>query len=214
MREYSTRVYHLVRQYAIEAGVRLQRLGYLKEASDVFMIHTDDLRAFAEGSITKEKMLSAVDFRKLMYSGYRLVEPPGELGKALAQPSRTDEAVSSSNSSSSSERVFRGIGCSAGIVKGPVRVITELHDANTMRKGEILVTRFTDPGWTPVLGLVSGIVTEVGGLLSHAAVIGREYGLPAVLNVPGATKILKTGQIVEIDGREGTVRVVQDGAVE
>lgn len=211
MREYSTRVYHLVRQYAIEAGLRLQRSGYLKEASDVFMMHTNDLRAYAQGNITREGVLSLVEFRKLMYSGYRFVEPPGELGKALSQQAN---AVESGASVGDKVNVFRGIGCSAGVVTGAVRVITELHDANALRKGEILVTRFTDPGWTPVLGLVSGIVTEVGGLLSHAAVIGREYGLPAVLNVPGATKLLKTGQIVQLDGREGTVKVLQTGASE
>ena len=84
-----------------------------------------------------------------------------------------------------------------------MRVVPTLDRADTLKPAEILVTRFTDPGWTPVLGLVSGIVTEVGGLLSHAAVIGREYGIPAVLNVPGATQILKTGQRVEIDGSDG-----------
>ena len=89
-----------------------------------------------------------------------------------------------------------------------MRVVAELAQANTLKTGEILVTRFTDPGWTPVLGLVCGVVTEVGGLLSHAAVIGREYGIPAVLNVAGATQILKTGQQVEIDGTAGTVKVV------
>jgi phosphoenolpyruvate synthase/pyruvate phosphate dikinase len=90
-----------------------------------------------------------------------------------------------------------------------VRVVPTLEDAASVKAGEILVTRFTDPGWTPVLGLVSGIVTEVGGLLSHAAVIGREYGIPAVLNVPRATQMLATGQIIEIDGNEGTVKIIE-----
>jgi phosphoenolpyruvate synthase/pyruvate phosphate dikinase len=89
-----------------------------------------------------------------------------------------------------------------------VRVVPTLEQADTLQAGEILVTRFTDPGWTPVLGLVTGIVTEVGGLLSHAAVIGREYGIPAVLNVPRATQMLRTGQRVEIDGSAGTVRIL------
>ncbi len=94
-----------------------------------------------------------------------------------------------------------------------MRVVHSLDDAGSLRKGEILVTRFTDPGWTPVLGLVAGVVTEVGGMLSHAAVIGREYGIPAVLNVPGATKALRSGQRVRVDGAIGTV-VLLEGARE
>jgi len=74
--------------------------------------------------------------------------------------------------------------------------------------GEILVTRFTDPGWTPILGLVQGVVTEVGGMLSHAAVIGREYGIPAVLNLRSATQKLSTGQRIRIDGTRGTVEIL------
>jgi len=95
-----------------------------------------------------------------------------------------------------------------GVVTAAVRIVPTLDQAASLKAGEILVTRFTDPGWTPVLGLVSGIVTEVGGLLSHAAVIGREYGIPAVLNVARATHVLRTGQVVEIDGSEGTVRIL------
>jgi phosphoenolpyruvate synthase/pyruvate phosphate dikinase len=118
------------------------------------------------------------------------------------------QQTSSHQADASGALVLKGIGCSAGIVTGQVRVVPALELADTLKPAEILVTRFTDPGWTPVLGLVSGIVTEVGGLLSHAAVIGREYGIPAVLNVPGAMRVLKTGQRVEIDGTEGTVRIL------
>jgi phosphoenolpyruvate synthase/pyruvate phosphate dikinase len=144
-----------------------------------------------------------------MYRGYRFLEPPGELGRDVTQRTLADQL-----DGASSEAVLKGIGCSAGVIRAAIRVIRTLEEADTLRPGEILVTRFTDPGWTPVLGLVSGIITEVGGLLSHAAVIGREYGIPAVLNVTGATQLLRTGQHVEIDGSEGTVRVLAAEAVE
>ena len=71
------------------------------------------------------------------------------------------------------------------------------------------MTRFTDPGWTPVLGMVRGVVTEVGGMLSHAAVIGREYGIPAVLNVKDATRLIRSGDLIEVDGSLGSVRVLE-----
>jgi phosphohistidine swiveling domain-containing protein len=207
MREYSTRAYHLVRRFVLEAGARLHRKGTLRSADDVFMLQRGEI--LAEAGVSGPWLLEETRYRRLMYRGYRFLEPPGELGRDVTQRTLADQL-----DGASSEAVLKGIGCSAGVIRAAIRVIRTLEEADTLRPGEILVTRFTDPGWTPVLGLVSGIITEVGGLLSHAAVIGREYGIPAVLNVTGATQLLRTGQHVEIDGSEGTVRVLAAEAVE
>jgi phosphohistidine swiveling domain-containing protein len=207
MREYSTRAYNLLRLFVLEAGRRLQRKGCLEDADDVFMLHTDELVAFAGPGDHRDRALALARFRRLMYRGYRGLEPPGELGRHVTPRTASDHLDSSSE-----QVVLRGIGCSAGVVSAKVRVLRALEDARSLRPAEILVTRFTDPGWTPVLGQVTGVVTEVGGLLSHAAVIGREYGIPAVLNVQGATEILKTGQRVQIDGTAGTVTVLDANA--
>jgi phosphohistidine swiveling domain-containing protein len=204
MREYSTRAYNVVRRYVLEAGVRLCRMGYLKDVDDVFMLHTEDLVAIGTGNIERSPVLALTHFRRRMYLGYRSLEPPGELGRDVSQHTAGDRHQISSDSV-----LLKGIGCSAGIIAADVRIVPRLEQADSLKPGEILVTRFTDPGWTPILGLVAGIVTEVGGLLSHAAVIGREYGIPAVLNVAGATQILKTGQRVEIDGTQGTVKLLK-----
>jgi phosphohistidine swiveling domain-containing protein len=203
MREYSTRAYNIVRRFAIELGQRLRQKAMLQDAADVFMLQTQEL-ANLDAPERWPDLTATVSFRRLMYRGYRTLQPPGELGRNITQSAPVSEALSSG------ELVLKGIGCSAGVATAIVRVVATLEDANTVQPAEILVTRFTDPGWTPILGLVSGIVTEVGGLLSHAAVIGREYGIPAVLNVPGATQILKTGQRVEIDGSQGTVKVLTE----
>jgi phosphohistidine swiveling domain-containing protein len=207
MREYSTRAYNVVRRYVLEAGARLCRLGYLKDVEDAFMLHTPELVAIGNPGGDRAHVLGLAHFRRLMYLGYRLLEPPGELGRDVTQQSAPDRPRISSDSVDSV--VLNGIGCSAGIITALVRVVPGLEQADSLKPGEILVTRFTDPGWTPILGLVAGVVTEVGGLLSHAAVIGREYGIPAVLNVAGATQILKTGQRVELDGSQGTVKLLR-----
>jgi phosphohistidine swiveling domain-containing protein len=203
MREYSTRAYNVVRRFAIELGERLRQKKMLQDADDVFMLDTQEVAELDTQGDRWAELAATVRFRRLMYRGYRTLQPPGELGRNITQSVSASEAVISG------ELVLKGIGCSAGVATAIVRVVTTLEHANTVQPAEILVTRFTDPGWTPVLGLVSGVVTEVGGLLSHAAVIGREYGIPAVLNVPGATQILKTGQMVEIDGSAGTVKVLK-----
>jgi phosphohistidine swiveling domain-containing protein len=196
MRKFSTQTYAIVRAYTIEAGQRLARLGKIATPDDVFMLEVEEVVALGKGSLEIE---SRIGYRRKMYDGYRDFVPPNELGRGVEARSEASYADGSA---------LVGLGCSAGIVEGTVRVIATLDEVGELRKGDILVTRFTDPGWTPALGLVSGVITEVGGLLSHAAVIGREYGIPAVLNLPGATKKLKTGQRVRVDGALGRVEVL------
>jgi pyruvate,water dikinase len=102
---------------------------------------------------------------------------------------------------------LQGLGISAGVVTGPVRVLHSLSEADRLKPGEILVAQATDPGWTPLFLSASGLIMEMGGMLSHGAVVAREYGLPAVVNVSGATGRLSDGQIVTVDGSRGVVWV-------
>jgi phosphohistidine swiveling domain-containing protein len=102
---------------------------------------------------------------------------------------------------------LQGLGISAGVVTGPVRVLRSLAEADRLKPGEILVTQATDPGWTPLFLSAAGLVMEMGGMLSHGAVVAREYGLPAVVNVSGATGRLRDGQMITVDGSRGVVWV-------
>jgi len=204
MREYSMHADDLVRRYLLEAGRRLLRRGWLRQQAAVFMLHTEEIKAIAHDRVSRDQILGSSEFREFMYRGYRMVEPPGELGGAVSH------LVSSRKVAELTDRtLLTGVGCSAGRVTAKARVLTELRESDQLMPGEILVTRFTDPAWTPTMGLVAGLITEVGGLLSHGAVIAREYGLPAVLNVHGATAVIKTGQVLEIDGGKGTVKIVE-----
>src|SRR5438270_9707526 len=100
-----------------------------------------------------------------------------------------------------------GIGASPGTARGIARAARSVEEAMAVPTGSILICPFTDPGWTPVLDRVAGVVTETGGLLSHAAVICREYGIPAVLGVPEATERIPDGARVAVHGGEGFVEV-------
>ena len=104
---------------------------------------------------------------------------------------------------------LQGIGASQGAVRGIARVARSVEEAARVEQGAILVCPFTDPGWTVTLDRVAGVVTETGGLLSHAAVICREYGIPAVLAVPRATERIRDGQHIVIDGGRGCVELVE-----
>jgi len=100
-----------------------------------------------------------------------------------------------------------GIPVSSGTIEGRARVILKITDAN-IEDGDILVTTFTDPSWTPVFVSVKGLVTEVGGQMTHGSVIAREYGLPAVVGVQNATKLIKDGQRIRVNGTEGYVEIL------
>lgn len=100
-----------------------------------------------------------------------------------------------------------GTAVSAGIIEGRARVILSMEGA-IIEDGDILVTTFTDPSWTPLFVSVKGLVTEVGGRMTHGAIVAREYGLPAVVGVENATKIIKDGQRIRINGTEGYVEIL------
>lgn len=105
------------------------------------------------------------------------------------------------------EGLVSGVPVSNGECEGVVRIVYSADDANQLQKGEIMVARFTDIGWTPYYSIVNGLITEIGSSLSHGAVVAREYGLPAIVNVKGATKRLKNGDRIHMNATKGTVTI-------
>jgi pyruvate,water dikinase len=103
--------------------------------------------------------------------------------------------------------IFQGIPSSHGIITGKIHIIRTINQISTVKANEILVVPRTDPGWTPVFSKIGGLITETGGVLSHGAVVSREYGIPAVTNVPNACKLFKNGQIVNMNGYNGIIKI-------
>ena len=189
MRAYSTRAYYLLRAGFLEFG---KRTG-LSE-SEVFLL---DILQIRKKILNPTSPLPDCSKVKLFYEGYRGFIPPNEFGGTIKiKPGTGQENL-------------KGLGCSPGIFEGTARVIFDIHKTHALTRGEILITAFTDPGWTPVLARVGGVVTEVGGLLSHAAVIGREYGIPAILNLNNATKLIQDGDRIRINGKTGQVEILE-----
>src|SRR5258708_19357288 len=124
--------------------------------------------------------------RRLAYEYWFTVVPPDVIGPDGKPVIEEEEHV----------RVLEGIAASGGQVRGKARIVLDPREAATLRAGEILVMQATDPGWTPVFPLVSGLVLEIGGQISHGAILAREYGIPAVVNVIGATRHLRDGRII------------------
>lgn len=191
MRSYSTRSYYLLRLAMLEFGRRLDipdRLIFMLDLTEVIkMVHADHYR------------LPDLEKRYLHYQGYRHFKAPNDFGGTILHKAFVLQ-----------EGHLKGIGCSPGEIIGRARVVLDIHETSHLTKEDILITQFTDPGWTPVLARVGGVVTEVGGLLSHAAVIGREYGIPAILNLSHATKLIKNGSLIKINGKSGIVEILEE----
>ncbi len=195
MRDRSSYAYYLVRRWAVEAARRLVKTKVLDAVDDVWYLTFQQAIAAVEG--TRDDTRAQARAGRRLVRSYRNFRNPNEIG--ARHPGKDAAPVSSG--------ALRGIACSPGRVEGRAKVVKNLDEASKVEKGDVLVTVFTDPGWTPLLGRVAAVVTETGGVLSHAAVISREYGIPAVLAVPGATSTLRDGQLIVVDGTHGTVEL-------
>jgi pyruvate,water dikinase len=198
MRDRSSRVYAFVRAWTVEAGRRLAAAGGLASPDDVWHLRREEVLAGLDGTLPAALLRRRAHDGLRMIRSFRNFENPNEIGSSHGFAPRASTA---------NGKVLHGSACSPGLVRGPARVVRRIEDAGRIRPGDVLVAPFTDPGWTPVFPRLAAVVTETGGLLSHAAVIARECGIPAVLAVPNATKTIGDGDVVEVDGHRGTVQV-------
>jgi pyruvate,water dikinase len=150
--------------------------------------------------------LADISKRKQEYQKYEYTK----LSEIITNVENFSELSHISQCDSYSVSVLKGIAASHGIVEGTARVISSIDEIASLKPGDILVTDHTDPGWTPVFVTIKGIITNTGGLLSHASIVAREYALPAVVNVPNATNIIKDGQTIILDGDSGIVKIISN----
>ena len=152
---------------------------------------------------TNESLIELVEQRKEDYQHYRKLSAPRVI------TSDGEEIKVSYRRENLPEGALVGMPVSAGVIEGIAKVITDPGDS-PLNKGEILVAPFTDPGWTPLFINAAGLVMEVGGLLTHGTVVAREYGIPAVVGIADATKLIQTGQKIRVDGNAGFVLILEE----
>lgn len=201
MREHSTMSYYVLRMYLLELARRMKENKLINEISDIYYYQIDELLNFcSNNTIISECTLN---YRKLLYNGFSKFSAPNEFG--LDTSMSLEEFFKGKIITEGNFTKLKGIPCSNGILQAKVKIAFSLEEAKDIKKDEILVTKFTDPGWTPILAKSAGVITEVGGVLSHAAVIGREFGIPAILNIPNVTKIIPKNAIITMNGNDGTI---------
>ena len=190
--------YFVYKQALLQEAERLVRTHVLGDRDDIFHLWFDELREVVRTNHVDEQLLS---LRKDAFRSYRVLTPPRVLtsdGEVIAGAYKRDDVPPGA---------LVGLPVSAGTIEGRARVLRDLAEAD-VAPGDILVTAYTDPSWSPLFVAIEGLVTEVGGLMTHGAVIAREYGLPAVVGVEHATEVIRDGQRIRVHGTEGYVEVL------
>jgi pyruvate,water dikinase len=196
----------VTRASARTLGRELNRRGRLSDPEDVFFLTIEELVGEARGGGVPGSLDALVAWRRARRREYLGMEIPRDFHGVPRPYQRHDTETASGPVGDH----LRGQGVSAGQVEGVARVMRSAADE--IEEGEILVCEFTDPGWTPVLMVAAGVVLDVGGLMSHGAIIARELGVPCVLGTGSATRLIHTGDRVRVDGDSGIVQIVDVAA--
>jgi phosphohistidine swiveling domain-containing protein len=189
------------RRISLAWGAKMLEQGTLQNREDIFFLTTDELKQLGLDNEAFDAQQIVAQRRQEYEVNCSLTPPPvlkGQFDPEIHKPPEVD----------STQTILRGLGASAGIVRGKARVILLADDQSFVQAGEILVAPFTDPAWTPYFVPAAGIVMDQGGILSHGSIIAREYGIPAVVNVQHGTQLIKTGQMIEVDADQGIVRIL------
>ena len=190
--------YFVYKQALLKEAEQLVQEGVIHEKEDIYYLNFEELREVVRTKILDYQIISK---RKDEYKLYEKLTPPRVItsdGEIIAGEYKRENLPF---------EAIVGLPVSSGVIEGRARVILNMEDAD-LEDGDILVTSFTDPSWTPLFVSIKGLVTEVGGLMTHGAVIAREYGLPAVVGVDNATKLIKDGQRIRVHGTEGYIEIL------
>jgi phosphohistidine swiveling domain-containing protein len=190
-----------LRALAMKVGSRLAREGTLERATDIFFLQRDEV---PEVLLHPRPMHAVVAEREVELARQAALTPPSSVGRP--NPDSGVAAAPQPGDRGLSEIELRGTGASAGVVQGPARIAMGPEDFGRIQAGDIIVCPSSNPSWVPMFTIAAGLVTNTGGILAHAAVVAREFGLPAVVGLAGATSRIADGRRIEIDGTTGTVR--------
>lgn len=192
------RHYWIIKQALLKEAARLVQKGVIREKEDIYYLSLEELR---EAVRTNRVDYGVIAKRKEEYEVYEKLTPP------RIMTSEGEVMSGEYDTRNIPKGALAGVPASSGTIEGRARVVLRMEDA-TLEKGDILVTTFTDPSWTPVFVSIKGLVTEVGGMMTHGSVVAREYGLPAVVGVENATRLIKDGQRIRVNGAEGYVEIL------
>lgn len=198
-----TRVFGRARRIVLAMGRRLGEAGRLADARDVFFLRVEEVLDAARGTDGHQDLGALVQERRAEFERYEAEPAPPDRFTTRGDPA-TSTLTPTASAPAATGEVRTGLGCCAGVVEGPVRVVRDPRGVE-LGPGTVLVAERTDPGWVLLFPACAGLVVERGSLLSHSAIVARELGIPAAVAVPGATAWLRDGDRVRLDGAAGRV---------
>ena len=190
--------YFIYKQAVLKEAERLVQAGVIREKEDIYYLNFAELQEVVRSGKADHQLISK---RKEAFRVYEKLNPPRVItsdGEIVTGHYKREDLPAGA---------IAGLAVSSGIIEGRARVLLNMNEAD-LEEGDILVTPFTDPSWTPLFVSIKGLVTEVGGLMTHGAVIAREYGLPAVVGVEHATQLIRDGQRIRVNGTDGYVELL------
>lgn len=204
-----TRIYGIARTIFQSIGEDLANLGALQNGRDIFWLTIEEIFGIYNGTLPAYNLQEFINLRKSSYNKFEEDTDPRIMtrGAVYWNNQFVKEEEVNLQIGENEDCDLKGLPCCPGILEGTVKVILNPTD-NLELNGEILVTARTDPGWVPLYPAISGLLVERGSLLSHSAIVAREMGIPAVVSIPGLTKTLKTGMRIRMDGKAGTVKIL------
>jgi pyruvate,water dikinase len=193
-----------MRRLLLALGERWVEAGWLAMRDEIFYLLKHEIIAVLENALPGEALAPLVADRRRQLEAWMATEAPDVV---LHQPDGSNsEQVENGVEASMNGDSFTGIPVGTGRATGVARILHSPEQGDRLGQNEILVAPSTDPAWTPLFLKVGGLVMETGGYLSHGAIVAREFGIPAVVNLPGILQQLREGESVEVDGGKGTVR--------
>jgi pyruvate,water dikinase len=197
----------VMHRLAMRVGRRMVAEGLLDRPEDVFHLHRTETSAALRGRVDQRQLAAE---RAAEHERNKTLTPPHIVGKKAPPPpaGQAPDRFNAEFAESDEAGVLKGTGSSAGVARGPARVVLTSREFDRIQPGDIIVCPSSNPSWVPIFTIAGGLVTNTGGVLSHAAVVAREFGLPAVTGVKDATLTIRDGQPLEIDGTAGTVRLL------
>ncbi len=204
-----TRIYGVARSIFRSIGEDLAALKAIDHPRDVFWLTIEEVFGIYNGTLTTPQLTAFVALRKAAYDVYTEEPDPRFMTRGAVYWNNVfNKPEEESNETLPADVDLKGLPCCPGILEGVVKVITNPSD-NLELNGEILVTARTDPGWVPLYPSISGLLVERGSLLSHSAIVAREMGIPTIVSIPGLNKKLKTGMVIRMDGKAGTIQILK-----
>jgi pyruvate,water dikinase len=196
---FSKRIFTRIADHFVKTNI-------LEKRDDIYFLQVDEIFGWIEGAGVTDDLKSLVKLRRSQFTQHEKEELPMDITtngsvylNALGVPEFDNDPSS-----------LRGLGSSPGIVRGRARVMLDPQSVDKLEEGDILIAKETDPGWLFLMLASKGMVVERGSMLSHTAITGRKFGIPTIVSVPGVTERIKNGQIIEIDGGKGTIKIIEE----